>query len=113
MGRYALSQDAKIVEQSLPAMEDKARNSGAWFLRLSAIQVLAEYLNYYESKVDELTAEINGMIEKGASVTQVQDKEIEKTALKSKRTKIEVILESIRETEKDPNLSRILNMREP
>jgi len=113
MGRYALSQDAKILEQSLPGMEDKAKNSGAWFLRLSAIQVLAEYLNYYESGVDELSAEINGMIEKGASVTSVQDKEIEKTALKAKKTKIEVILESIRETEKDPNLSRILNMREP
>jgi hypothetical protein len=63
--------------------------------------------------VDEITAEISAMIEKGTSVTVVQEKEIQKTIIKKKISDIEVTLDTIREEETDPNLSRMLNQREP
>jgi hypothetical protein len=53
------------------------------------------------------------MIEKGTSVTVVQEKEIQKTIIKKKISDIEVTLDTIREEETDPNLSRMLNQREP
>jgi hypothetical protein len=82
-------------------------------LRFAGIQVLVEYANYYQGSVDEITAEISAMIEKGTSVTVVQEKEIQKTIIKKKISDIEVTLDTIREEETDPNLSRMLNQREP
>ena len=50
------------------------------------------------------------MIEKGTAVSIVQEKELEKTMFKNKSLKISALLDTIREEETDPNLSRILNM---
>lgn len=113
IGRYALSQSQELVEKSMPSFVQKAKKEPAWYLRLSAIQVIAEYKNYFDAKVDELEAEIVSMKEKGASVSAIQDKELQKTALKKKILDLDAEMDTIRETETDPNLSRILNMREP
>ncbi len=113
IGRYALSQSQELVEKSMPSFIQKAKKEPAWYLRLSAIQVIAEYKNYFDAKVDELEAEIVSMKEKGASVTAIQDKELQKTALKKKVLELDAEMDTIRATETDPNLSRILNMREP
>ena len=110
MGKYVLSQDEKLINNAVPVFTDISRKSGAWYHRLSGIQVLAEIKNYYDSKSDGLTEEISGLIEKGTAVSLVQEKELEKTVYKKRSTDIDVILDSIREEEKDPNLSKILNM---
>lgn len=113
IGRYAISQDETMIAKSMPTITEIARKSKAWYLRFSGIQVLVEYANYYQAQVDELTAEISAMIEKGASVSAVQEKEILKTIVKKKISDIEATLDTIREEETDPNLSRMLNQREP
>jgi len=113
IGRYAVSQNEALVSSSIPNITDIARKSDAWYLRFAGIQVLVEYANYYQASVDEITAEISAMIEKGTSVTVVQEKEIQKTIIKKKISDIEVTLDTIREEETDPNLSRMLNQREP
>lgn len=113
IGRYAISQDEALVAKSTPIITEIARKSKAWYLRFSGIQVLVEYANYYQAQVDEVTAEISAMIEKGASVSAVQEKEILKTIVKKKISDIEATLDTIREEETDPNLSRMLNQREP
>jgi aminopeptidase N len=113
VGRYAISQDEAMVAKSVPTITEIARKSKAWYLRFSGIQVLVEYANFYQAQVDELTAEISAMVEKGASVSSVQEKEILKTIVKKKISDIEATLDTIREEETDPNLSRMLNQREP
>lgn len=113
IGRYALSQSQELVEKSTPSFVQKAKKESAWYLRLSAIQVIAEYKNYFDAKVDELEAEIVSMKEKGAAVADVQQKELQKTAVKKRVLDLDAEMDSIRETETDPNLTRILNMREP
>ena len=50
------------------------------------------------------------MIEKGTAVSIVQQKELERTAYKKKVTEVDIILDTIRSEEKDPNLTRILMM---
>lgn len=110
MGKYALSQNEGIVYSALPTFENIAKTSKEWWLRLSAIQVLAELQTFYDGKVDELSSSIAEIKEKGTDVFKVQTLEMDQTLLKKKSTEIDVILDTIRETEKDPNLTRILNM---
>lgn len=110
IGRYVLSQDESEIAKSIPYFNDVASKSSAWFIRLSGVQVLSEFLTYYDSRMDETASEIQEMKEKGTAVSVVQSKENERTAYKQKSTEISVIMDTIRETEKDPNLSRILNM---
>ncbi|MEX1188735.1 MAG: M1 family aminopeptidase [Bacteroidia bacterium] len=110
IGRYVISQGEPSISQSISYFEDVATKSSAWFIRLSGIQVLAELQTWYDSKVDEVSSEIQEMIQKGTAVSVVQDKEVEKTVYKKKSTDISVIIDTIRETEKDPNLTRILYM---
>ena len=110
MGKYALSQDENTVYKSITTFESIAKTSKQWWLRLSGIQVLAEYQTFYDSKVDELSASIAEIKEKGTDVSKVQTLEMDQTLLKKKSTEIDVIFDTIRETEKDPNLVRILSM---
>jgi hypothetical protein len=72
--------------------------------------VLAEFQMRYDAKVDALSSEIQAMIEKGTAVSVVQLKEMERTAYKKKVTEVDIILDTIRSEEKDPNLTRILMM---
>lgn len=110
MGKYALSQDEATMDGSVPTFENIARKANAWWLRLSGIQVLAEFQMRYDAKVDALSSEIQTMIEKGTAVSIVQQKELERTAYKKKVTEVDIILDTIRAEEKDPNLTRILMM---
>lgn len=110
MGRYAITQEEPLIGKSLEYFEDISKNSGEWFVRLAGIQVLAEMMTWYDARVDEAGAEIQQMIEKGTAVSVVQDKELEKTMFKNKSLKISAMIDTIREEETDPNLSRILNM---
>jgi len=110
MGKYALSQDEGTVYKSVPTFENIAKTSKEWWLRLSGIQVLAEYQAFYDGKVDELSASIADIKEKGTDVSRVQTMEMDQNLLKKKSTEIDVIFDTIRESEKDPNLTRILNM---
>lgn len=110
IGKYAISQGDPIMYQSIPYFTDVAKRSSAWWMRLSGIQVLAELQMQYDSQVDQLNDEIMEMKEKGTSVSMVQDREIKKTAVKAKSREISIIIDTIREEEKDPNLVRMLNM---
>jgi hypothetical protein len=110
MGKYALAQEEVTMHQSIPVFENMARKASAWYLRLSAIQVLAEFQMRYDAKVDAISSEIQTMIEKGTAVSVVQLKELERTAYKKKVTEVDIILDTIRSEEKDPNLTRILMM---
>ena len=110
MGRYAISQEEPLMSTALEHFESVSRNASEWFVRLAGIQVLAEMMTWYDSKVDGAGAEIQQMIEKGTAVSIVQDKELEKTMFKSKSLRISALIDTIREEETDPNLSRILNM---
>jgi len=110
IGRYVISQGEPIMIESVPYFTDVAKKSSAWWMRLAGIQVLSELQTMYDSQVDQLDSEIMNMKEKGTAVSIVQDKEIEKTAVKSKSRNISIIIDTIREEEKDPNLVRILNM---
>jgi aminopeptidase N len=110
IGKYAISQGDPIMYQSIPYFTDVAKRSSVWWMRLSGIQVLAELQTQYDSQVDQINEEIMAMKEKGTGVSVVQDKEIEKTAIKSKSREISIIIDTIREEEKDPNLVRMLNM---
>ncbi len=110
MGKYALSQEDGTTESARPKFEQIARKAAAWYLRLSGIQVLAEYKNVYDSKIDGLNGEINAMKEKGASVSAVQQKELEIIDYKKKLKEIEILFDTIRAEETDPNLVRLLNM---
>ncbi len=110
MGRYAISQEEPLMSSALEHFESVSRNASEWFVRLAGIQVLAEMMTWYDSKVDGAGAEIQQMIEKGTAVSIVQDKELEKTMFKNKSLRISAMIDTIREEETDPNLSRILNM---
>lgn len=106
IGRYALSQNEELIVKTIDRMSDIARKASPWFVRLAGIQMLSEYSGYFQTKTDELTGEINELVEKGASV---QEKEIQKTALVQKAEQLNRTLEEIRNSETDPNLIRILN----
>jgi aminopeptidase N len=110
IGRYVISQEEPSISESISYFEDVSTKSSAWFIRLSGIQVLAELQTWYDSRVDAVNSEIQEMKEKGTALSIVQDKEVEKTIYKKKSSEISVIIDTIRETEKDPNLTRILNM---
>jgi aminopeptidase N len=109
IGRYTLSQNEDLVIKSIDRMTEIARKASPWFVRLAGIQMLSEYSGYFQAKTDELTGEISGMVEKGAAVTAVQEKEIQKAAFVQKAENLNRTLEEIRNTETDPNLMRILN----
>jgi aminopeptidase N len=109
IGRYALSQNEDLVIKTIDQMTEIARKGSPWFIRLAGIQMLAEYIGYFQAKTDELTGEISGMVEKGASVTAVQEKEIQKAAFAQKAEQLNRTIEEIRTNETDPNLMRILN----
>jgi hypothetical protein len=109
IGRYALSQSDDLVINTIDRMTEIARKGSPWFIRLAGIQMLAEYMGYFQAKTDELTGEISGMVEKGASVSAVQEKEIQKAAFTQKSEQLNKTLEEIRNSETDPNLMRILN----
>ncbi len=110
MGKYALSQEDGTAERARPTFEQISRKASAWYLRLSGIQVLAEYKNVYDSKIDGLNGEISAMKEKGSSVSAVQQKELEIIDYKKKLKEVEIIFDTIRAEETDPNLVRLLNM---
>jgi aminopeptidase N len=110
MGRYAISQEEPLMSSALEHFESVSRNASEWFVRLAGIQVLAEMMTWYDSKVDGAGAEIQQMIEKGTAVSIVQEKELEKIMFKNKSLRISALIDTIREEETDPNLSRILNM---
>jgi aminopeptidase N len=110
MGKYALSQEDGTAERARPKFEQISRKASAWYLRLSGIQVLAEYKNVYDSKIDGLNGEISAMKEKGAAVSAVQQKELEIIDYRKKLKEIEVMFDTIRAEETDPNLVRLLNM---
>jgi hypothetical protein len=109
IGRYALSQNEDLVVKSIDRMTEIARKASPWFVRLAGIQMLSEYSGYFQAKTDELTGEISGMVEKGAAVTAIQEKEIQKAAFAQKSEQLNGTLEEIRNSETDPNLLRILN----
>jgi hypothetical protein len=109
IGRYALSQNEDLVLKTSDQMLQIARKGSPWFVRLAGIQMLAEFSGYFQAKTDELNGEISGMVEKGASVTSVQEKEIQKAAFTRKAEELNANIEEIRTSETDPNLLRILN----
>ena len=109
IGRYALSQNEDLVLKTSDQMLQIARKGSPWFVRLAGIQMLGEFSGYFQAKTDELNGEISGMVEKGASVTSVQEKEIQKAAFTRKAEELNANIEEIRKSETDPNLLRILN----
>jgi hypothetical protein len=109
IGRYAISQSDELVAKTIEQMTQIARKGSPWFVRLAGIQMLSEYIGYFQGKTDELTGEISGMVEKGATVTAVQEKEIQKAAFGKKVEELNAVIEEIRTNETDPNLMRILN----
>ncbi len=109
IGRYALSQKEDLVLKTSDQMLQIARKGSPWFVRLAGIQMLGEFSGYFQAKTDELNGEISGMVEKGASVTSVQEKEIQKAAFTRKAEELNANIEEIRKSETDPNLLRILN----
>ena len=64
----------------------------------------------YDAKVDAISSEIQVMIEKGTALSVVQQKELERTRYKQKVTEMDILLDTIRSEETDPNLTRILMM---
>ena len=66
-GKYLMNQDFSIQAKGLPALKDLAINEGAWWMRLSAIQVLngmrqtAEPIDVEEAKT--LVTEINAVLD--------------------------------------------------
>jgi aminopeptidase N len=65
-GKYLMNQDFSIQAKGLPALKDLAINEGAWWMRLSAIQVLngmrqtAEPIDVEEAKT--LVTQINAVL---------------------------------------------------
>jgi aminopeptidase N len=110
MGKYALSQDEETIRTSIPAFDDISRKAPAWWLRLSGIQVLSEIKSWYDAKTDELSAEIMTLKEKGTSTLVIQDREVLKAAYGKQSAQIGDSLREIRAAEKDPNLTRLLNL---
>ena len=110
MGKYALAQEEVTMNTTVPTFENIARKANAWWLRLSGIQVLSEFQMRYDAKVDAISSEIQVMIEKGTALSVVQQKELERTRYKQKVTEMDILLDTIRSEETDPNLTRILMM---
>jgi len=110
MGKYALSQEEPILRSSIPEFEELAKTAPAWWLRLSAIQVLSEMKSWYDRQADEVAAEIMSMKEKGVAVVMIHDKEVLKASYSKQSALIGASLDKIRAEEKDPSLNRLLNL---
>jgi aminopeptidase N len=110
MGKYALSQEEPVIREAIQLFDEISVKAPAWWLRLSGIQVLAEIKGWYDAKVDVVADEIMGMKEKGSPVSAVQDREVLKASYASQSLFITERLKAIKADEKDPNLTKLLNL---
>jgi aminopeptidase N len=107
MGKYALAQTDGTVEESLPYFTMLAKTESPWYIRLSAMQVLAEMKAEYDEIAQtayETAYELKKNNGNQAQILQWETKaeqanQFSKLVLKS--------MEEVRDAETDANLKRI------
>ncbi len=107
-GRYFTGQGADVIYENIAFITDLAGKAPEWYLRLAGIQVLGQFIEYFQNESDMLQYEIEELSAKGNS-SELQDKQSRKMALDQNVAQLQIILEAIRIAETDPNLMPYLN----
>lgn len=104
-GRYLLTRDEHIVSTGLASLEDVARNSTAWWMRLSGAQAISALLSKYSDMENELKASVEEM--KKTNQNGLAEKQAKLEKVSAMKQKISTLLEDIKNKETDKNLTRI------
>ena len=107
-GRYFLGQGEEVINQNTAFMTELASKAPEWYLRLASIQVLSQFMEYFQGETEMLDYEITELSSK-ANSSELQDKQARKLALSQNLAQLQIILDAIRTNETDPNLLPYLN----
>jgi aminopeptidase N len=105
-GRFLKNKTPETVLASLPVITDVAENSAAWWIRLSGIQVLADFYSTYSNKAFELKEDLKNA-KPGTPEEAILQQQI--NAANDIKGKVHQVLKQLKEKETDKNLQRMLS----
>ncbi|MBL4594763.1 MAG: hypothetical protein JKX68_13255, partial [Flavobacteriales bacterium] len=108
-GKYLKKQNNETIKESLPILNDVAKNETAWWMRMTGINVLSDLKEMYGNRVHVAEKELKDM--KTGS-----DKELDlRNSLRSDKEMnqlLDEMLNNIKENEEHPRLRKILGMKD-
>ncbi len=108
-GKYLKKQNNKTIKESLPVLEDVAKNESAWWMRMTGINVISDLDEMYKNRIHVAEKELKDM-DTGS------DKELElRNALdsdKEMKKSLSEIISDVKETEKNPRLRKMLGLKD-
>lgn len=109
-GRYLMTRSDEIVLSGLPALEDVARNSAAWWMRLSGIQAMSAINGKYSEQENELKAAVEDLKKTKPGSTELAEKTARLEKVSDMKARIKELIDAIKKAETDKNLTKIYGM---
>jgi aminopeptidase N len=108
-GKYLKKQNNETIKESFPILTDVAKNEEAWWMRMTAINVLGDLEEMYKNRIHVSEKELKDL-DSGS------DKELElRNSLNSDNVvekEISDILNDIKESEKHPRLRKMMGLKD-
>lgn len=106
-GRYLITRNPSLVESGLPVLEDVARTSTTWWMRLSGVQALSAISSKYSEKESELAASIEELKKANGPAGEISEKQALLQQVSAVKNKLTSLIADIKDKETDKNLMKI------
>jgi aminopeptidase N len=108
-GKYLKKQNNNTIMEALPVLEDVAKNEDAWWMRMTAINVLLDLDEMYANRIHVAETELKEQ-DAGSEKELELRNAIDDDSKASK--KVSEIITDIKETEKNARLRKILGLKD-
>lgn len=109
-GRYLITRSDEIISSGLPALEDVARNSTAWWMRLSGMQALSALSGKYSEMENDLKGSVEELKKTKPGSPELAEKSAKLEKASAMKSRIRDLIDSIKKAETDKNLIRMYGM---